>query len=175
MASVSGVGTAPKTIFQTSLTEVSAFDLEGVGTIRWNQYGDVFRWVQNTNAAAMAAGDVVSHDLSDTSAIFQKVDEGATADLSVMGGVTMGAIPISGYGWIQVLGYNATASVTNSATTAIVAGDWLVPVNGANYAARGSAATAPLYVRNLQILEAVATAAATLTAAAAKSVMVNCL
>jgi len=173
-----GANAAIRQSFFTALTETSATDKEGVGTLRMDQFGNTYRWVQNVNAAAMTVGMVVSHDLTDTSTFFQKVDLGVTVDLSAMAGVVMAAsLAASYYGWIQCLGYNASALVSNANySVSLAVGDYLKPVDTVGYAVR-DLATQPGYRRNLQILEVIASVTQTTLVAvvAAKSVLVNCM
>ena len=178
MATEAAVGMSLKQCFVTALTDTSSTDDEGVGTLRFAQNGDVYRWVQNVDTTAITVGMVVSHDLTDTSTMLTAVDAGQTSDLSVMAGVVMAAsVATTEYGWIQVLGFNASALVSVTATViTITAGNYLKPVTAELYAVI-DAATQPLYLRNLQILEGVAAVTQTtlLAVAAAKDVLVNCL
>ena len=182
MATENAVGGSMKMAFQTSLTEATSTDVEGVGTLRFAQNGNVYRWVQNVDATAITVGMVVFHDITDTSTMLTAVDAGATADLSCMGGVVMAAsVATTYYCWIQVLGFNASALVSiagGAYSVAIAAGDYLKGVDAGLYVVADSVSQ-PLYARNLQALEAVASAtstgAATAIPAAAKDVLVNCL
>lgn len=164
--------------FFTALTDTKSTDVEGVGTLRRDQFGNVYRWVQNVDGSAITVGMVVSHDLTDTSTMLTAVDCGQDTDLSVMAGVVMAAsVATLYYCWIQVLGFNASALVSITATAiTITAGNYLKPVTAVLYAVLDTA-TQPLYARNLQILEGIAavTQTASLAAAAAKDVLVNCL
>lgn len=162
-----------KTLFQTDLTDISSTDVEGVGTLRW--VGDnLYRWVQNAEAAtALTVGQVCCHDISDGADMLESVEIPATADLGALAGVVMAtSLTAQYYGWIQVLGYTASVSVTNTTNVAVAAGDYLKGVNAAAYATR-DAATQPLYVRNIQVLEAYATH--TTPSATFKKGLINCL
>lgn len=174
MATQNAVGTSLKQAFVTSLTESATSDLEGVGTLRIDQDGNVFRWVYNEDGVTMALGQIAFHTLTNTSVILEKVDMCASANYGAMAGVVMATSGIAtlNWGWIQVLGYCTTAYVINDDTVAIATGDYVKGVQTATYGAR-DAATQPAYLRNLQILEAYATAGT--PAAAAKKVLVNCL
>ena len=180
MATEAAVGMSLKQCFVTALTDTSSTDDEGVGTLRFAQNGDVYRWVQNVDTTAITVGMVVSHDLTDTSTMFAAVDAGADADLSALAGVVMAAsIATEYYGWIQVLGFNASALVSIASgaySVPIAAGDYLKGVDGGLYAVADSN-TQPLYCRNLQALEVVASATITTAVlpAAAKNVLINCL
>lgn len=103
--------------------------------------GSIYKFVKNAHTSAFAVGDVVSYDIS--GGLNTTVKRAATADLNLMAGVCVGALPattggVTGYGWIQVRGYNATVNVEG--TTDIVIGDSLKGSNGAVYAIHDQAA-----------------------------------
>jgi len=157
-------------------------DVEGVGTLRW--VGDkLYRWVHNTLNVALAAGDVVGHYFADGADAFKLIENGATDDLGLLAGVvastsiaasTADGTADGGYGWIQVLGYHAAAAILPSTTADVAAGATLVGADGLLTADGGNAVamgTEPKYVRNLLLMEAVASA----TVATTAGVYVNCL
>ena len=185
-----------KTLFVSSaVTNSSAYnssrpdlgDLENVGTLRWID-DKIYRWVQNRNDAALAVGNVVFHSFAAGADSLKWVIDGATADLGYMAGVvastsiavgtTTPTVNYSdgGYGWIQILGYNADADVLPDTDSTPAAGatlfglDGQLYVDGENDTAMG---TAPLYTRNLLLLEAVSQDTA--QAIAATKVYINCL
>lgn len=176
-----------KTLWQTALTDVARRDKEGVGKLRFASTGEAYRWVLQSEAAAtdLAEGDVAFHKFSDGADMHKKVYKALTANLGIMAGVVMGSALVGGgsdvdtntlasYGWIQVLGYNASAKVFASQTTVKTAGDTLLGVNAAVYVdADTTMGTAPKYTHRLLLLEAVATV--TPGAAAAHKVWVQCL
>lgn len=175
-----------KTLWQTLLTDNAKRDKEGIGRLRFASTGEAYRWVQNGEAAAtdFAEGDIAFHKLTDGASLLKKVYKAATANLGVMAGVCMGPIlgggtdvdtnTLASFGWVQVLGYNATAKVFGSQTTVKTAGDTLLGVNAQVYAdADTTMGTAPKYTRRLLLLEAVATV--TPGVAAAHKVLVQCL
>ncbi len=160
--------TAPKQLFQTSLTESSSKDLETVGTLRWDGE-NCYRWVYNGSGGDLSAGEVVFHKDGDEDEFFQKVYKGATGDLSFMAGVVKSTTIADGeYGWIQVLGYCAEINMFASGLTAgmaIAVGDSLIGSNGKTYAIHGAASgTAPLHHRHIIALESLATSSTTTTA-----------
>jgi len=162
-----------KQIFRTRLvTETSDEDLEGVGTLRW--VGDsLFRWVQNTEAAAMTVGMIAFYESTATAAdVFKTVTKCDTADLGMMAGVIMAAsLADDDYGWIQVLGFCASVSVLNATGTSYAVGYYMKGVNGNAYLS-ADAATQPLYNRNIQLMEVAISATTSTTLYGG---LVNCL
>jgi len=164
---------------------MDAGDVEGVGTLRWIG-NKLYRWVQNRHSAALAAGDVVFHTFSDGADAEKYVRDGATADLGFMAGVVAStAIAVGtsdesyadgGYGWVQVLGYCAAANVLPDTNATPAAGATLYGVDGQVYVngqAVTAMGTAPIYLKNLMLLEAVTMDTyATVTTA---KVLVSCL
>jgi len=166
-----------KQLFVTkSVTETKSSDVEGVGTLRWVG-NNCYRWVYNNHSTGFVEGSVVFHTFSDGANALEKIADGATADLGFMAGIVMAETLAAGeYGWIQCLGYNATALVLPDTNATPAAGATLKGVNGQSYAtgqdveAMGSP---PLYTRNLVLLEAVTKM--TTPAATSTKVYVNCL
>jgi len=153
----------PKTIFQTSLTQVATAtqgDLEQAGTIRHGHDGKIYRWVYNTIGSATVVGSVVCHDgATDTTTMYNNIEENFTNGLMFMAGVCISVIPIAGYGWIQIDGTNPTINNLGRVATAIAVGDSMIPVNSEAYCAFGAAVgAAPIYTKSIIILETVATA-----------------
>jgi len=170
-----------KILFQTALTDYSSKDLEGVGTIRVEADGKVYRWVENLNASvAFLAGQPVNYDATATLAnMFEGAIACAAADEELLAGVAMSAIPAGSYGWIQIKGLSVTARVTNSVSGSagqnIVIGDALTVVSAATsftYTAAGgnTAKNGPAIAA-----EAVSQASATTLTTAAKGVWLNCI
>jgi hypothetical protein len=162
-------------------------DVEGVGTLRW--VGDkLYQWVQNRHSAALAAGDVVYHSFADGADAEKWVSRCTDLNLGYMAGVvastaidvgtTTPAVDYSdaGYGWIICQGYYPAAAILSSTSTAAAAGATLFGQSGLLTVAPGLGrtvmGTAPLYTRNLLLLEAVTTA--TTAAAGTAKVYVNC-
>lgn len=92
--------------------------------------GKVFKLVKNTHSAALVIGDPVCYDLGTNVADFE-VKQPATAILNHLAGVATGAIPISGFGWIQIFGKCAAVRVIGSGT-AILLADSLKAVNASS-------------------------------------------
>ena len=175
------MGVSIKHVFVTGLTETKKTDLEGVGTIRWDEVGNAYRWVKVTATTALTAKQPVCYEvaLASTQAILESVLTPATADLMMNAGIAMTAIGASGglmYGWVQVLGRAPDVLIITPATGAadIEVGSELIAANGTtSLTYQGDAGTAPIYSSHYIALEAVATA--TGAAVVAKDVYVNCL
>jgi len=168
-----------KLLFATqNVTDTRDTDVEGVGTLRWD--GDkCYRWVANaTTDVSFTVGEVVCHDITNTSTMMQTIIKPATADLSMLAGVCVSNIASSTgtnpkrFGWIQVFGYCATVSVINLTDATPAAGDYMKAVNAQTYLTK-DAATQASYRRTVQTLEAIATH--TTPAATSKKGFVNCL
>lgn len=125
------------------------------------QTGHLYRLVLNVYASALAVGNPVVYDLT-TNQHSYEVTRPATAALNHLAGVACGAIPASGYGWVQV--YGKAPSVTVDGTgTAIVAGDSLKAVNNTfNMVHDQATGTEPTYSN--RVIAASATSAATTVA-----------
>jgi len=89
----------------------------------------VFVVVKNVSGGALVAGEGVQWDVSAT-VDGVNVTTPATAELSAFAGITTEAVADDGYSIIQVYGYNSAVNVLNDITTAMVAGQILLPVNG---------------------------------------------
>ena len=167
-----------KTLFQTQLTELASTDKEGVGNLRYETDGRVFRWVKNRNATAFTAKQPVCYDAGNvgSSALIQSVNSPVTADLMLQAGIAMTAIAASGancFGWVQVEGYCQDARVLGVSGTAIAIGDELVSANATTTLTRATAVgTAPQRPLTFQALEAVS---ADTGATYAKDVYIKCL
>jgi hypothetical protein len=89
----------------------------------------VFVVVYNASGGAFTLGQAMQWDVG-TSADGIRVTTPATAGLSAFAGLAAAGIANGAYGLAQVYGYTASASVVNDITTALVAGNILLPVNG---------------------------------------------
>lgn len=85
----------------------------------------------NIESSALAQGSSVVWDVGTPDG--NRVGLPATADLSLFVGVTLESIPATDYGRVQTYGYCQYALVFQSQTTAIAAGNILLPQNGAAY------------------------------------------
>ncbi len=96
-------------------------------------------WVNilNTQASALDEGDSVVWSTTTPDGV--RTMQPTTATLSLFVGIADDAIAASAYGLAQAYGYRSTALVTNATNASIAAGDILIPVNAADYAARSAA------------------------------------
>ncbi len=169
---------AQKVLFETSLTETSDADIEGVGTLRYGDEGTVYRWVKNrSTTTAIVAKQPVCYNEANVgdSTMFQSVNEPETENLMLAAGMANTALAASAanalcFGWVTVQGYFKDALV--SGVTNIVIGDELICADDANTLVIGSApATAPKYSSHFVALE---TAIST-SVQQSKDILVKCL
>ena len=163
-----------KEIFVTALTDMNSKDVEGVGTLRWD-HDKLYRWVYNADSAALTVGQVCCHTVSDAATMYDSIDQAGSSegDIEFLAGVIMAASLTSNYyGWIQVLGYNASISVTNTTDTTVAAGGYVKAVDSASHAAKDGD-TQPSYSCNIKLLAEMASAET--PAAAAYGGIINCL
>ena len=173
-----------KSLFTTSITESSATDIEGVGTLRWrNNY--LYRWVKNSTGADAVVGDLVTYQSTNGSAFYEEVIQPVTATLNHLAGVWTSGPASTEYGWIMVKGYYASVQIWSTDTTQAV-GLVMVPQNGQDYGksaanflasvaqtvASNAAVSVQLPIAYIELLETVATTTAQTVAAACK---VNCI
>lgn len=168
-----------KTLFETKLTDIVSTDIEGVGTLRYEPKGDVYRWVKN-EGSALTAKQPVCYDVSDvgTIALFQTVLTPVSADLMVAAGIAVTAIGASGalcYGWVQCEGYFKDAIVRIPKTAVIAVGSEMICENTLTALAFSVApGTAPVYSNHFICLDAVATDGTGTTDAVA-DIYIKCL
>lgn len=169
---------AEKVLFQTALTDAKDSDVEGVGNLRKDSDGNVYRWVKNRNATAFTAMQPVCYDVGNvgTDALIKAVNSPVTNDLMLQAGIALTALEASGsdcYGWVQVQGYCQDARVVGVSGTAVSIGDELVSANGETTLTRATAVgTAPKRPLTFIALETVSDATG---ATYAKDVYVKCL
>ena len=121
-----------KTLFQTDLTETADTDIEGVGTIRKDAFGNVYRWVQSDDATAStipAYGPAAFDVAAGTSVI-----EPTTATMKRLGGIAQAALSGGKYGWILCQGLGSallerTRAATNATWAALAVNDCFVAGN----------------------------------------------
>lgn len=169
---------AQKILFKTALTDTDSADLDGVGILRYDDIGRVYRYVKNRNATAFTAKQPVCYDVGNvgTEALIKSVNSPVTADLMVQAGIALTAIAASGglcYGWVQVQGYCQDARVLGVSGTAVAVGDELVAANATTTLTRATAVgTAPKRPLTFMALETCSDATG---ATYAKDVYVKCL
>ena len=83
--------------FVTGITDTKATDVEGVGVLRYEPEGKVYRWVKNRNATAITAGQPVCYDAGNagSTAIFESVNMPVSADLMLLAGCAVATFGIS--------------------------------------------------------------------------------
>ncbi len=182
---------ARKILFETALTEIKDSDIEGIGILREDERGNVYKWVENKCATAMVVGGACAYPATDGSAspakFGRRISAQAAAELSAdcFAGVAMAAIAASGastskYGWIQVEGIHTAASVLLiSSTVAGVIGDRLIPASASlnldrlvtSVASAGALGTTKV---NVAVLMQTVDSASALTATKV-AVMLRCL
>ena len=167
-----------KTLFVTGLLDARTTDVEGVGVLRFEPSGRVYRWVKNASATAIVAENPVCYDVSNagSKAIYNSVIAPVTADLMANAGIAMTAIAVSGgvcFAWVQVQGYHEDAACLDISGSAIAVGDELNTANGVNTITRVTAVgTAPIYRFTYYALE---TSSGDTGAAVSKDVYIACL
>ncbi len=177
-----GIAVGIKDQFVTKLTDVNSTDLDGVGNIRFDELGNIYRYVKNVDTTAFTAKQPVCYDGTANTGAADFVDEvtrPVTTELMVAAGIAITAIGASGgdmYGYVLVYGLSKDTLVLTPATggTAIAIGSQIVPVDVQTYLGYATAAgTAVTYSNHFVALEAIATA--TGAAVATIDVMVKCL
>ncbi len=124
-----------KKVFITRLTDTSSKDLEGVGTIRWED-NKCYKWVRYQNGAgnvAAAAGRVCYYRGAGGAAA-GNVTSDLSDSLQIGAGVLQAAIPDGEYGWIQIKGpatlsIGLTAGANGNALTPVGATDGTLDVS----------------------------------------------
>lgn len=169
---------AEKVLFQTALTAIEETDVEGVGALRTDAQGRVYRWVRNYGAASttndLVAGQPVCYsDAQGADTRYQGViDTVSAGDEEMLAGVAMAALTALYYGWIQVKGVCITASVSSAGAANIVIGDALALASAGEsliYGAAGGGVPS-----NAAAVAWEALASAGTSASSAKTVMLNC-
>ncbi len=103
-----------KTLFSTKITDVETTDVEGVGTLREDKYGNIYRWVKNGNAtnSTMVAGGAACYENPSRTSVVQPT----TALLPAAAGIAQAAITGGQYGWILCQGNPSTVTLSKAAT-----------------------------------------------------------
>lgn len=93
---------AKKTLFETALDDIKSTDVEGLGRIREDDKGNVYKWVKDNNStvSSAAAHAYAVYATGDRSL----VTESPAASFTNVAGVFMAAISGGKYGWIHVKG-----------------------------------------------------------------------
>lgn len=148
---------AQKILFKTELTDTRSTDVEGVGTIRHDEYGNEYRWVRNVNGGTLTQYQAVCYDDANEGAndFLHEVEDPATANLYAFAGIAMAAAEDDDYLWVQKSGINANALAYQSTSTAHSAGEFYIPSDGVTYLGGTSIdeGTAPTYPFGSVLLE----------------------
>jgi hypothetical protein len=99
----------------------------------------VFVNVLNNQGTSVTDGEAVVWNTSTPDGV--RTTQPAATTLNLLVGLVDGTIAASAYGLAQAYGYKASGSVSNNATTALAAGDTLIPVAVADYLAWSSTGT----------------------------------
>ena len=129
-----------KTLFETDLNDVDNVDIEGVGVLREDEKGNVYRYVKNLTPSAMAVGNWCAYPVTDFSAssvlAFTRVQLQMGIDFSgdTLAGVVvasggLGVSASSCYGWILVDGFYSGCRYLAASATAAAIGDVMVPAS----------------------------------------------
>ncbi len=172
-----------KTLFISDLNDIHGTDKEGVGTIREDVFGNVYRYIKNITASARLVGEWMSYRAADFSAspltAFTKAHLTSAADITIdaLAGVVVasGGIEASAsscFGWLLIRGFHSAAGYRQASATTLALGDTIAPV-----AASASATLLLASATDIQTLHhAKALAAlASPTVSAAIPVYVNCI
>jgi len=130
----------------------------------------VYTVVYNIAAAAITNGYAVVWSIA-TTVDGVAIGKPATATLSCLVGVAAADIADSAYGKVQVYGYKASGWVYNNQTTAIAAGDILIPMNTAWHLGWSSVGDG----KSGLIMAAESYATATTSVTANKKIFIRCL
>lgn len=95
--------------------------------------------IYNSQAVALSDGDLVCWNLTTPDGV--KTTQPTTAGLGLIMGVADGAIAAGAYGLAQAYGYKSAILMTGDSTTAMAAGDAIIPVDQVDYAAWSTAGT----------------------------------
>ncbi len=171
---------AEKILFKTGLDAIESTDIEGVGTLRKDTQGRVYKWVKNLGAASttndLVAGQpvVYSDAVGADTRHLGVIDTLSGGDEEMLAGVAMAALTAQYYGWIQIKGISITASVTHSstATQVLTIGDVLKVVSTSESFEFGAAGgNVPV---NAPAIAWESYASHTAQTSAAATVMLNC-
>lgn len=119
-----------KILWETALTETRSTDVEGVGSVREDRFGNMYRWIKNASAIASVAGGPACYDLSlYAGENFQKhvLVDTVDGDIIFLAGIFISAIPTVNFGWILSHGKYATVNVALASGGSCAANDLLIP------------------------------------------------
>jgi len=153
-----------KHLFQTYLTDSKVTDVEGVGTLRFEDDGNVYRWVQNLDASTINATEPVCHTIANTTTVLQSVKLPLAVNLALFAGVVKSTTIVTQYyGWVQCLGL-AQVKVKGDGSAQTAGGSLLLVTGTVRMENDTAAATAPKYRKGAISLEANSSATGTVWA-----------
>lgn len=141
---------AGKVLSINMLTNFTLDETEGgVGHVREDEYGNMYKWVKNSTGGALVANRAYCYGtlLLTTGyrsgwEVFTLGQTGKGTAINMFAGISMSAAPDGYFCWIQVSGYCATLPIEG--TTDVAATDNLKMVSGQTYLVKDVAAgTAP--------------------------------
>lgn len=122
--------TLPKTLFETTLTQVETTDVEGKGIERTDEFGNTYRWIYNASTISSRVGGPACYDatLYSAATFLQHVRvDTADEDIDYFAGVFISVIPTLNYGWILTSGKYNTCRVAIASGGAIAISDLMIP------------------------------------------------
>ena len=118
---------AEKILFQTKIDEFRSEDLETIGVIRRDEFGNVYKWVQNGEATSVTATLNGAACYEDTDRNIAHIP--TTAHLINQAGFWQSAVPGQSYGWIKCQGKQDVTLVAIATSRAAYILN-LLPANG---------------------------------------------
>lgn len=141
-----------KQLFETALTDTRTTDVEGVGVLRFEPDGKVYRWVKAKTATDFLEGQPVCFDIAggtgSLTSLVQTVLHASDTNLGLFAGITMTAMGTADYGWIQCYGFHADAKHNAGTGQVFTAGAFLMCQTGTN---TGTVASASLLMDELPL------------------------
>ena len=150
---------AEKILFRTKLTEFSTEDKDLKGSIKRDEYGNVYKYVQNGEASTITA--TLNGAACYETTVRNVAHIPLTANLANLAGFWQAAVPGQQYGWIKCQGQGSVAYAGASATKAAF-GVALIPASGVETLITSAAVT--LLYGEVGPTAVLATAAATVNA-----------
>ncbi len=176
-----------KSLFETDLEERSDIDIEGVGVLREDDFGNVYRWVKNLTASVMPVNTWCSYPAADFSAssvlALTRVQLNMGVDFSagtlagvIIASAGLGKSGSSAFGWIQAFGFRSGAGFLANSGTTLSIGDYLYPGSAsASTTLLQASGTAPTIVGGYAVSLGIRTSTAVSSPSAAIPVRIHCL
>ncbi len=146
---------AKKVLFgESNLTSTAATDndVEGVGTLRYEPDGRVFRWVKYNTTTDFVEGQAVCYDIAggtgSLTSLVHTVLHASDTNLGLFAGIAMTAAETGDYGYIQIYGFHPDAKLLAGTGSVFTAGGSLKCSTGTN---TGTAASASLLMDDVAL------------------------